>query len=137
MINETFKTKRIAIYTNETMDTQMRQLCSRTEKLKDWCLDNGYEVVNEYFGNGGGVDSKVGCPSFQMLLEDGEKKEFDMVLVWAVKDLASNIEGLVKITNILSQRNLDFRSFSEHVETETVSGRFQIHVLAAVVELFE
>ncbi|MCM3478948.1 recombinase family protein [Caldibacillus thermoamylovorans] len=129
--------KRVAIYARVSTTEQAEEgysIDEQTRILNEWCNDNGYIVYKEYVDRGISGKSIAARPALQQLLMDAKKKEFDIVVVWKMNRLARNILDLLKIVNLLEQKNIAFKSFSERYETATPSGKLQFHMMAAIAE---
>lgn len=138
--NESLSTtsiKKVAIYARVSTNEQAEEGYSIDEQvrlLRDWCKSHGYEVYKEYVDRGISGKSIKGRPALRQLLADAKQKCFDIVVVWKMNRLARNILDLLKIVDLLEKSNISFRSYTENYETETSSGKFQFHVMAAFAE---
>lgn len=135
--NQAVETKRVAVYARVSTTEQAEEgysIDEQTRILNEWCNENGYVVYKEYVDRGISGKSVSARPALQQLLMDAKKKEFDIVVVWKMNRLARNILDLLKIVNLLEQKNIAFRSFSERYETATPSGKLQFHMMAAIAE---
>lgn len=129
--------KRVAIYARVSTTEQAEEgysIDEQTRILNEWCNQHGFKVYKEYVDRGISGKSITGRPALQQLLIDAKRKEFDIVLVWKMNRLARNILDLLKIVNLLEQKNIAFRSYSESYETATPSGKLQFHMMAAIAE---
>ncbi|WP_440614946.1 recombinase family protein [Bacillus subtilis] len=135
--NQAVEIKRVALYARVSTTEQAEEGYSIDEQvrlLKLWCERQGYVVHKEYMDRGLSGKSINGRPALQQLLNDAKQKEFDIVLVWKMNRLARNILDLLKIVNLLEQKDIAFRSYSESYETATPSGKLQFHMMAAIAE---
>lgn len=129
--------KRVALYARVSTTEQAEEGYSIDEQiriLRQWCERQGYEVYREYVDRGISGKSIQGRPALQQLLNDAKQKAFDMVLVWKTNRLSRNILDLLKIVNLLKQKNIAFKSYSENHETETASGQLHFNIMAAIAE---
>ncbi|MBB2483133.1 recombinase family protein [Bacillus sp. APMAM] len=132
-----YKQLRVAIYARVSTTEQAEEgysIDEQTRLLNEWCNHNGYKVFKEYVDRGISGKSITGRPALQQLLIDAKSKEFDIVLVWKMNRLARNILDLLKIVNLLEQKNIAFKSYSESYETTTPQGKLQFHMMAAIAE---
>lgn len=135
--NQAVETKRVAVYARVSTTEQAEEGYSIDEQIRllnVWCEQQGYTVHKEYLDRGLSGKSIKGRPALQQLMNDAKQKEFDIVLVWKMNRLARNILDLLKIVNLLEQKNIAFRSYSESYETATPSGKLQFHMMAAIAE---
>lgn len=129
--------KRVAIYARVSTTEQAEEGYSIDEQirlLRQYCEREGYEVYEEYVDRGISGKSIKGRASLQQLLDDADKKLFDIVLVWKSNRLARNILDMLKIVDFLKRRNIAFRSYSEKYETETPTGKLQFNMMAVIAE---
>lgn len=104
---------RVAIYARVSTDEQEpeNQLC----QLRAWCTATGHEIINEYIDLGvSGARSASKRTQFAALLADAHKRQFDMVLCWALDRLSR--EGMVATVGYLQQlaaAGVVFHSYSE------------------------
>ena len=133
----TVQIKRVAIYARVSTTEQAEEGYSIDEQerlLSDWCSKNGYIIHNVYADRGISGKSIKKRPALKQLLDDANKKLFDIVLVWKTNRLARNILDLLKIVEAFNQNYISFRSYTENHETETSSGKLQFHMMAAIAE---
>lgn len=129
--------KRVAIYARVSTTEQAEEgysIDEQTRLLRQYCEREGYEVYKEYVDRGISGKSIKGRAALQQLLDDAKQKSFDIVLVWKSNRLARNILDMLKIVELLKQKNIAFRSFSEKYETETPTGKLQFHMMAVIAE---
>lgn len=135
--SDVIEIKKVAIYARVSTTEQAEEgysIDEQTRLLTEWCNQHGYIVYKEYVDRGISGKSIAVRPALQQLLMDAKKKEFDIVVVWKMNRLARNILDLLQIVNLLEQKNIAFRSLSEHHETATPTGKLQFHMMAAIAE---
>ena len=59
----------------------------------------------------------------------------DTLVVWKLDRLGRTVRQLVAFVEELSQRQVQFKSLSDSIDTGTPSGRFFFHVMAALAEM--
>ena len=59
----------------------------------------------------------------------------DVLVVWKLDRLGRSVLHLVRTINELESQGIKFQSLTDHIDTSTPQGKFQLHVLAAVAEL--
>jgi len=129
--------KRVGIYARVSTTEQAEEGYSIDEQirvLKGFCEKEGYVVYEEYIDRGISGKNISGRPAVQKLLEDAENKKFDIVLVWKMNRLARKMVDLMNIVELLNQKNIAFRSYTEKYETETPTGKLQFQMMAAIAE---
>ena len=136
-MNNTEIQKKVAIYARVSTTEQAEEGYSIDEQirvLKGFCEKEGYVVYEEYIDRGISGKNISGRPAVQKLLEDAENKKFDIVLVWKMNRLARKMVDLMNIVELLNQKNIAFRSYTEKYETETPTGKLQFQMMAAIAE---
>lgn len=58
----------------------------------------------------------------------------DVLVVWQLDRLGRNMRHLIDTVNALHERDVQFRSLRENIDTTTASGRLTFHLFAALAE---
>lgn len=58
----------------------------------------------------------------------------DTLVVWRLDRLGRSIKELIDRLEMLQERGVQFKSLTENIDMSTASGRFVIHVMAAMAE---
>src|SRR5271156_5846057 len=82
------ETKRVAIYARVSTDKKGQDPENQLRQLRAWCDHMEYEVVHEYVENESGAKGADQSPQYAQLFDDAARREFDMVLVWALDRLS-------------------------------------------------
>jgi DNA invertase Pin-like site-specific DNA recombinase len=59
----------------------------------------------------------------------------DVLVVYKLDRLGRTMRGLVELVTELAQREIEFRSLSDGIDTTTTMGRFTFHLLGAIAEM--
>lgn len=62
-------------------------------------------------------------------------REGDVVVVESISRIARNTKDLLEIVERLNEKNVDFMSHKERINTNTASGKFMLTVFGAIAEL--
>jgi putative DNA-invertase from lambdoid prophage Rac len=73
-------------------------------------------------------------PAFDRLLADAKRRRFDVLVCWRLDRLGRNLRHLVTLIDELTAFGIGFASLGEGIDTQTPSGRLQLHILAALAE---
>jgi len=129
---------RVAIYARVSTDKKGQDPENQLVQLRAWCDRKGYVVVSEYADHESGSKGADQREQLGRLFADAARREFDMVLVWALdrfsrKGMASTVADLQR----LSSYGVRFNSFSEpHLSTDNELVRdVLLAVLASLAKL--
>ena len=59
----------------------------------------------------------------------------DTLLVWRIDRLGRSITDLIKLVSDLSDRDIQFRSLTEAIETSTPGGELVFHIFGALAQM--
>ncbi|MDP1998506.1 MAG: recombinase family protein [Rhodoferax sp.] len=59
----------------------------------------------------------------------------DTLVVWKLDRLGRTVKGLIEFVDQLKEREVQFRSLTDGIDTSTTAGRFFIHVMAALAQM--
>jgi DNA invertase Pin-like site-specific DNA recombinase len=62
-------------------------------------------------------------------------RQGDVLVVYKLDRLGRTMRGLVELVADLAQRDIEFRSLSDGIDTTTTMGRFTFHLLGAIAEM--
>ena len=91
--------------------------------------DAGCEKVYEDKISG----TKSNRPGLALALEVLRKN--DTLVVWKLDRLGRTVKGLIDLVNQLHQKEINFKSITDNVDTSTPSGRFFFHVMASLAQM--
>ncbi len=123
--------KRVAIYarvstTDQTTENQLLD-------LRQYCSHRGWNVVQE-FKDDGFSGAQKDRPALNQLMAFVRARHCDRVLVWRFDRFARSSTHLVNALEYFRERNIDFASFQEGVDTGTTQGKMFYTIIAAIAE---
>jgi DNA invertase Pin-like site-specific DNA recombinase len=126
-------TKRVAIYTRvstdtQTVENQLRELNGVAERM-DWTI---IEVLaDEGISGAKGRDKR---PAFDKLMKMVTKKEIDLIACWSVDRLGRSLQHLVAFLAEINDRNVDLYLHTQGLDTSTPAGRAMFSMLSVFAE---
>ncbi|MDP8264165.1 MAG: recombinase family protein [Candidatus Aceula lacicola] len=120
--------KRIVIYARTSQSDQTTE--NQVIALRDYCSRMQYEIVDEYIDSGysGKTDKR---PEFERLLNDMRSREFDCIAVWRIDRVGRSLQHLLNFLQELRNRQIDFISITELIDTATPHGELIWNILGA------
>src|SRR4051812_22878476 len=100
------KTKRAAIYARVSTDGQTT--VNQLRELRMVAERNGWQMVQEFVDNGiSGAKGREQRPAFDALWKGATRKEFDVIMVWAVDRLGRSLQHLVNFLSEIHAKKVD------------------------------
>jgi DNA invertase Pin-like site-specific DNA recombinase len=130
---KTAHTKRAALYARvstdgQTTDNQIRELRQVAER-------NGWEIIQEYIDQGiSGAKGREQRPAFDALWKGATRRQFDVVMVWAVDRLGRSLSHLVNFLSELHAKKVDLFIFQQGVDTTTPGGKALFGMMGVFAE---
>ena len=75
-------------------------------------------------------------PVFRQLLEDAQRKAFDVVVVHTIDRWARNLRVSLEAQGILARNGVMLVSITEQIDHTTPEGRFMMQMLGGLAELY-
>ena len=130
--------KRVAIYIRVSTLDQARDgysLAAQRKSLSKWVESNDYEIAHIYADEGiSGKDIKH-RPAMRQMIADVERRQIDIVLVWALSRLTRSVSDLYITWGTLQKYNVALVSYTEAFNTGTVSGRAMMGLLGVFAQM--
>jgi DNA invertase Pin-like site-specific DNA recombinase len=113
-------TTRVAIYARVSTDNKGQDPENQLRQLRSWCGRMGYAVVSEYVEHESGGNGAEQRKEYARLFADAARREFDMVLVWALDRFSRNgMAATVIDLQRLASYGVSFHSYTEeHLSTD-------------------
>jgi DNA invertase Pin-like site-specific DNA recombinase len=127
-------TTRAAIYgwvstDGQTVDNQLRELRMVAER-------NGWQIVQEFVDKGiSGAKGREQRPAFDALWKGAIRREFDVVMVWAVDRLGRSLSHLVNFLSEIHTKKLDLFIHQQGIDTTTPAGKALFGVMGVFAEV--
>jgi Resolvase, N terminal domain len=70
-------------------------------------------------------------PALDQLVADARRGRFDVLVVWRLDRLGRNLRQVILLLDELNAVGVPFVSLGEGIDTATLAGRLQLHILGA------
>ena len=107
-------------------------LDAQTEKIRAWCLTNGYELARVHVDrglSGGRSDNRPALLDALRSLREGES-----LVVYSLSRLARSTKDTLAIAETLDRRGADLVSLSERIDTTSSTGKMVFRMLSVLSE---
>jgi DNA invertase Pin-like site-specific DNA recombinase len=129
----TSSTRRAAIYARVSTTSQTVE--NQISELRQVANRNGWYVAVELTDSGiSGAKGREQRPAFNDLIRRATRREFDIVMVWAIDRLGRSIQQLVEFMNELQWLGIDLYSHQQALNTATPAGRMVFSIFSALGE---
>ena len=125
--------KRAVAYARYSTDKQTDiSIEAQLSAIKEYCKRKGYELIEEYIDR---AESgyRAERESFQRMMEDAQKKKFDVVVVYNFSRFARNMQDALNYSMQLERLGINLESTTEPSE-KTASGVFIKNILFATYQ---
>ena len=126
-------TKRAAIYVRVSTDKQTIE--NQLRELHQIAQRRGWEVVKEYRDAGiSGSKGREARPGLDEMLNDAQRRRFDIVMAWAIDRLGRSLLDLLGTIQTLEHCGVDLYLDQQAIDTTTPAGRLMFQVTGAFAE---
>ena len=125
--------KRAAIYVRVSTDKQT--VDNQVAALRQIAERRGWEVVEQYQDAGlSGAKGRDGRPGLDQLLNDAQRRKFDVVMAWAIDRLGRSLIDLLATIQTLEASGVDVYLDQQSIDTTTPAGKLMFQVCGAFAE---
>ncbi len=132
---------RCAIYTrkstSEGLDMDFNTLDAQRESSEHYIrtfATHGWTVLPARYDDGGFTGGNMERPALQRLIEDIDRGEVDMVVVYKVDRLSRSLLDFARLMERFEKKNIGFVSITQHFDTSTSMGRLVLNVLLSFAQ---
>ena len=126
-------TKRAAIYVRVSTDKQTVE--NQLRGLYQIAKRRGWTVVEVYQDAGiSGAKGRKDRPGLDSMLEDAQRRRFDVVMAWAIDRLGRSLIDLLGTIQTLEACSVDLYLDQQSIDTTTPAGRLMFQVTGAFAE---
>lgn len=134
---EKILTRQVAIYVRVSTEEQAKHgfsIRGQIEKLRQYCEAMDWTVIGVYIDDGKSGKDIDGRPEMKRLLVDVENRKIDTVLVYKVDRLTRSLKDLINMVEIFNDKECDFVSLQESIDTKTATGRMFLKIVGIFAE---
>jgi len=115
-------TKRAALYLRVSTDKQTVE--NQVTALRQIAERRGWEIVADYHDAGiSGAKGRDNRPGLDQMLKDASKRQFDVVMAWAIDRLGRSLIDLLGTIQTLEACGVDLYLDQQSIDTTTPAGR--------------
>lgn len=127
---------RCAIYRRVSTDMQAEEgfsLDAQKNRLLAYAESQGWTVVEDYCDEGYSAKS-LDRPEMQRLINDIQKRKFNVVLVYRLDRFVRSVGDLHELLQLMEQYDVKFKSATEIFDTTSATGRLFITLIATLAQ---
>jgi DNA invertase Pin-like site-specific DNA recombinase len=133
--------RRCAIYTRKSTDEGLEQAFNSLDAQREACAayilsqaHEGWELINDQYGDGGWSGGNMARPALQQLLADVAAGKVDVIVVYKVDRLTRSLADFARIVEALDKAGASFVSVTQAFNTTTSMGRLTLNVLLSFAQ---
>ena len=121
---------KVAIYTRVSTDDQNPE--TQKQMIIDYCKREEHEIIGLYQDvYSGAKDSR---PEFDRLLYDMRRRRFQVIVVYKLDRIGRSLQHLLQLFQEFRNRNIDFISVTQSINTDTPEGELMLRVLMLLAD---
>src|ERR1700738_4595407 len=125
--------KRAVLYLR--VSTLEHTAANQERELRDVAGRVGCEIVHVYKDHGiSGAKGRDKRPAFDRMCRDAAKRQFDMVMAWAVDRLRRSLQDLVGFLSELHALRIDLFLHQQGLDTTTPGGKAMFQMMGVFAE---
>lgn len=127
--------KKVAIYTRVSTEDQAKEgfsLDAQLDKLRSYCKARDWEICREYIDDGYS-GRYIKRPAYKKMME--EMDQWDALLVIKMDRIHRNSKNFMLMMEHLKQKEKEFVSMTESLDTSTAMGRFVMDIIQRIAQL--
>ncbi len=132
---------RCAVYTRKSTEEGLQQEFNSLDAQREACVayiagqkHEGWQMIPEYYDDGGYSGGSMMRPALKALLEDIEADKVDVIVVYKVERLTRSLADFAKIVEILDAKGASFLSVTQSFNTTSSMGRLTRNVLLSFAQ---
>ncbi len=135
------KPVRCAIYTRksttEGLDSDFNTLDAQRESAEHYIQSQGaqgWTILPDRYDDGGFTGGNLDRPALQRLMDDIDRGQVDLVVVYKVDRLSRSLLDFARLMERFEARSVGFVSITQHFDTSSSMGRLVLNVLLSFAQ---
>ena len=135
------KKLRCAVYTRKSSEEGLEQAFNSLDAQREAAVayiksqkHEGWELVPDFYDDGGYSGGNVERPALQQLLKDIEAKKVDVIVVYKVDRLSRSLGDFAQMMTMFEKLNVSFVSVTQQFNTTTSMGRLTLNILLSFAQ---
>lgn len=133
--------RRCAIYTRKSVEDGLEQefnsLDAQREAGENYIASqkaNGWLCLSERYDDGGWSGGNMKRPALKRLMEDIQRGEIDVVVVYKIDRLSRSLLDFSELQAFLDQHQVSFVAVTQDINTSTSAGRMMLNILMSFAQ---
>ena len=133
--------RRCAIYTRKSSEEGLEQDFNSLQAQREACeayvlsqVGEGWRATPQLYDDGGFSGGSMERPALRRLLEEIERGQIDVVVVYKVDRLTPSLSDFARIVEAFDRRGASFVSVTQAFNTTTSMGRLTLNVLLSFAQ---
>lgn len=101
-------------------------------ELREYASRRGWQVIGEYVDRTSGA--KESRPALNRLMNDAQRRKFDLVAVWKIDRFGRSLKHLVNALAEFESLGVAFVSLRDNLDLSTPAGRLMFQIIGAMAE---
>lgn len=134
-------TKRCAIYTRKSSEEGLDQAFNSLDAQREAGVDyirsqkhEGWVILDQSYDDGGYSGGTTKRPALKQLLEDIERGDVDVVVVYKVDRLSRSLHDFAQMMKLFDEQRVSFVSVTQQFNTTTSMGRLTLNMLLSFAQ---
>jgi DNA invertase Pin-like site-specific DNA recombinase len=133
--------KRCAIYTRKSTAIGLEQEFNSLDAQREACEKyiegqghQGWQVIPEYYDDGGFTGANLERPAFMRLMDDMDDGKVDVIVVYKVDRLSRSLLDFAQVMDRFNRAGVAFVSVTQNFSTADAMGRLTLNMLMSFAE---
>lgn len=129
---------RVALYIRVSTEEQAKHgysLESQETRLKEYCKQKNYKVIDIYRDEGKSARSKINLRTELLrMIADAEYDKFDRIIMWRLDRWFRSVADYYRVQDVLEKHKVDWECTDEEYNTTTSNGRLHLNIKLSIAQ---